>query len=579
MTRTAIILALSACVASAELIPADRLYPWDVGTTVGVLGGVPSRTNLIDITAAPYSADNTGATDVTVKINTAITAASSNDVVYFPAGSYQIGVIAIALKSGVTLRGAGMSNTMFLALTNNNAFNAIDLIKISDYNAGYWANQGSSPLVTAGLTNYSTNIVVSDGSGFTVGYPFQLARRASDDQTDNPFIIATWTPNDGYIWKQKFRLTAKTGNSLTFWPPLAGDCTGEEVRAQPGGYNNGMVGLEDFSILISENTKVFAAITFGGVRDCWISNVFVTGTFNYSVFFSDALNCQMTHSHLGPMRHVGSSGANLLFTASSSCLIENNLLDSEISTFENDAGSSANVFAYNFCINTGGAYSVNANHGGHNHYNLYEGNIINAFMCDGYHGSASHDTAFRNWLTGIGTGAATNELGYAYVLKRFTRQYNCVGNIIGADSPYTMTYNLVSLGDPNIGNTNFTGFGPPWVSWGGGPYTPGDSVFQEKDTNVLQTATFRVNYYYYTDTIPAGEALGGDTFPSSLYLDSNPGWFYELTYPPFNPQSVGVPNYADIPAGYFYMNGVWPSGEAPGEPGPPQGLRARIRPL
>ncbi len=56
-------------------------------------------------------------------------------------------------------------------------------------------------------------------------------------------------------------------------------------------------------------------------------------------------------------------------------------------------GSCGNVFAYNFCYDSssygvvGG--SIDSNHGPHNSYNLYEGNIAPNIQSDGYFGSAS----------------------------------------------------------------------------------------------------------------------------------------------------------------------------------------------
>ena len=58
---------------AAEIIPADRLADWKPGVTVGVPGGIPTnRTHLIDVTKAPYNADNTGAADAQRAIQKAI---------------------------------------------------------------------------------------------------------------------------------------------------------------------------------------------------------------------------------------------------------------------------------------------------------------------------------------------------------------------------------------------------------------------------------------------------------------------------------------------------------------------------
>ena len=99
----------------AGIIPADRLTDWTPGVTVGVPGGIPTdRTHLIDVTKAPYNADNTGKEDAQPAIMKAIGDAKDNDVVYLPAGTYRIdrGIGIGGGKSRITIRGAGPDKTI-----------------------------------------------------------------------------------------------------------------------------------------------------------------------------------------------------------------------------------------------------------------------------------------------------------------------------------------------------------------------------------------------------------------------------------------------------------------------------------
>jgi hypothetical protein len=76
---------------AAEIIPAERLSDWRPGVTVGVPGGIPTnRTRVMDVTKAPYHADNTGATDSQPAIQEAVTEAQENEVVYLPPGTYRV---------------------------------------------------------------------------------------------------------------------------------------------------------------------------------------------------------------------------------------------------------------------------------------------------------------------------------------------------------------------------------------------------------------------------------------------------------------------------------------------------------
>jgi hypothetical protein len=89
----------------AEIIPPDRKTDWTPGVTVGVPGGIPTnRSHLIDVTKAPYHADNTAAADAQPAIQKAIADAKENDVVYLPAGTYRTDLaIARGSKSKITL--------------------------------------------------------------------------------------------------------------------------------------------------------------------------------------------------------------------------------------------------------------------------------------------------------------------------------------------------------------------------------------------------------------------------------------------------------------------------------------------
>src|SRR5579862_4407131 len=94
----------------ATLITPPRLAPWTSGVTVGVPGGIPTnRTNIVDVTQAPYNADPTGATDCQPAILAAINAANSGDIIYLPAGIYLVNepICPNQGKSNYTIRGAG----------------------------------------------------------------------------------------------------------------------------------------------------------------------------------------------------------------------------------------------------------------------------------------------------------------------------------------------------------------------------------------------------------------------------------------------------------------------------------------
>jgi pectate lyase-like protein len=613
-------LLLAADFGRAELIPADRLIDWRPGVSVGVPGGIPTdRTHLIDVTQAPYNADKTGATDAVGAIQAAINAAATGDVVYLPAGSYRCnGPLSTGYKSGITIRGAG-AGTVISNYTSGSIFLYVG--GGSDYN---WSWPGTGNVITAGLNKGSTQITLADTSAFSVG---QLVQLAMDNDT-----AATVVSVFGYqgLRRQICRVTGKSPTSLTIFPALYGDYSATRAVVHVAQFQANSVGVEDLVIDATHATSVFT-ICFEQCYGCWAKNVQVRFSANYHIFVTDSLNCEIRHNYLDQLNHSGTNGAGLLVNTASGCLFEDNIIYRSFPLIEVNHGSSGNVFAYNFCEDSGPGVAIDSNHAPHNDYNLYEGNIAPNLQADGYFGSASHDTIFRNWFHGL----LNNQVAWCISLNRFTRSYSMVGNIF-EKAGYTWPADGVSLGNPNIGNGSSTGIGPPWtdsflvgagslsqtgsnvtttppifssanVGWfimtptnqvvalitaytdpnhvtvnsvsqlSAVSYilTPGPNGYQELDAGVAATLIRKGNYYYYGTAIPATEALGADLLPSSLFRTAKPAWFGSLTWPPFDPTHP-APSPLSIPAGYRYINGSDPTdGGTPAPQQKPIGVRAR----
>lgn len=595
---------------SAELIPADRRVDWTPGVSVGVIGGIPSdRTNLIDVTKSPYSADKTGATDASTAIQTAINAAKSGDVVYLPAGTYLCNKsISTNYKSGITLRGAG-DGTVINSTVGGSCF--LQVGGGSDYN---WSWPGSGNTITAGLTKGSTLLTIGDTSAFSPG---QIVQLVMDNDMTVPVVSVF-----GYqgLRRQMCRVTAKTATTLSIFPGLYGDYNATKAVVHVAQFQANAVGLEDFLLDMSRATAPFS-IWFEQSYGCWAKNVHVRYSANYHIFLNDSLNCEVRHCYLDQLNHVGTNGAGVLCNTVSACLVEDNIIYKAFPLIEVNHGSSGNVFAYNFCEDSGPGVSIDSNHGPHNDYNLYEGNISPNLQSDGYFGSASHDTLFRNWFHSTLNG----QMAWGLSLNRFTRYYTVVGNIFQKPG-FNWTGDGISLGNPNMGNSSYTTVGLPLLdsllgslsSLFGGPttlsqsgstvtasratfsadsvgsfiltpttnilasitgytdsqhvtvnttqslssvafiLTQGPSGFQQLDSGVGATLLRKGNYYYYGAAIPASESLGGTPLPASLYRTEKPAWFGNLTWPAFDPTAPN-PSYLSIPAGYRYVNGTEPT--------------------
>lgn len=484
--------------ASSEvsIIPSNRIFDWTPGVNVGVPGGIPTdRTNIIDISKAPYfasgSLETTSGTaaegsftitlsavkdfkagqlirikdagrniyvrelivPMTTKIESisgnvatlrdaiqapvtntlvehddgsvigqAIADAPANSVVYIPAGIYR-GSISIN-KDNITVRGAGVDRTIIDCTGGCAGIGRTD----GYYNMPYID-------IVEGAYKGSTRITVTNNDRIGVG---TMLRIASKRDIELPDMGVT---GGHYARGQEVIVTAKSGNTLTINIPLMAERFIMPTAQPSAGYVS-FSGVEDITLDANRTRPTFAnGITCYG---CWFKNVKMIGAGNYTLSVNGVMN-EVRHSYLGEQAGAGTNHAGLL-GAGSGFLFEDNIIDRSQPLIEINGGSAGNVFAYNF-LKDG---VVDTNHAPHNQYNLYEGNYIaGGIMSDGYFGGESENTIFRNGMTS------------AISLKRFSRNFNIVGNYIGGG---------YSFGQPNIGNGSSEGTVAPstgvyWFDW------------------------------------------------------------------------------------------------------------------
>jgi hypothetical protein len=192
-----------------------------------------------------------------------------------------------------------------------------------------------------------------------------------------------------------------------------------------------------------------------------------------------------------------------------------------------------NLTAYNLTWTLAG---INPNHGAHGMMNLFEGNVTEQFQNDGYHGSGSHNTLFRNWVNGLHPANSANRK--MVDLCRWSYYHNTVGNVLGApawtpaayemtgEPDYTSQPCIYRLGYPNMGG-NGLGAGYP-------------------DTKVKATLLRHGNYDFFNRATVWDPAITDHVIPASLVYSSKPSYFGSLPWPPIGPD---VPGYVtDIPA-------------------------------
>ena len=163
--------------------------------------------------------------------------------------------------------------------------------------------------------------------------------------------------------------------------------------------------------------------------------------------------------------------------------------------------SSGNVIAYNFINDKDGVIGIDTNHGPHNSFNLYEGNISHNLLSDGYFGSNSEETD----LTGIllhGNGVVAGDtLTYCLSLKRFAGTsrssaiYSAAPSIGRCDG----------YGQPNIGNGASSGRAQPslglhWADW-----------HPDRGTTIRGMLTGRIDDFHGSVTLSSGKLVQGQT--------------------------------------------------------------------
>jgi hypothetical protein len=212
-------------------------------------------------------------------------------------------------------------------------------------------------------------------------------------------------------------------------------------------------------------------------------------------------------------------------------------------------GTAVNAFLYNYAKDcTRGTTPVVMPalyyHGAQGFMNLSEGNIWPGYCPDGYHGSASHDTVFRNHINGLHSTRSNDRR--VMNLNRGSYYVNVVGNIIGdlsweptgyeASGGFNHTDSFMYvLGYPNSGGSGMI----PAVPWSTHP-----NVYP--DPAVASTLLRHGNYDYYHKNVVWDSQIASRTIPNSLFYSSKPAFFGSLQWPPIGPDVSGL--VTDIPA-------------------------------
>jgi hypothetical protein len=467
--KCVVALLMSVLLAQADIIAPSNRVDWVPGFTVGPQMAFALRTNLIDVTQAPYSADNTGTTDAKTSIQAAITAAASNDVVYLPNGTYRLNSGLTIDKSGVTIR--GQSTNAILWGTGSGTVLTVGHGMMSYSSFRVYT-------ITNGSARGSTNLVltsVQNGFGDTISPGDGLIINHATRNLGNESLQIISTANYDGIHRQFVVVHSRNGNTVSITAPLVWDYTNGTVSLSEVSTVDKMrraISVENLSITLTNSGVASSATTImdvSCVRDTILTNLNLGFANNYHISVNAVANSSIHGCLIHDALSTGTSHAGILVGSATGLLVENNIftsdparsglyLDPGIQLFGSSIVGNA-FFANYFSGNSHDFYIHNT----HPMMNLLEANYSSSFVkYDGYYGSASHFTLFRNVLQNT------------VPMKRFNSHHQIVGNVVGKtnenyvfekeQSGYGSPYPLFEMGYPHIGNSEYAGVSPP-IPW------------------------------------------------------------------------------------------------------------------
>jgi hypothetical protein len=201
--------------------------------------------NVIDVTKAPYHADNTGISDSTRGIQAAINQAGldGGGVVYLPAGTYKVSpatgkcnnkslsnrCFALGVHAAnVIIRGDGPGIT-HIHNTATNMHNK-SVILVSDLNSVSWASKPSGPSVRIkeDVPGPTFRVSIKNSSRFSVGEYVVLRSQAAEYVTtdwlnDVSMASSDWGRLKGYAYLKKIVHIDRSKNHLYFDTPVTAD--------------------------------------------------------------------------------------------------------------------------------------------------------------------------------------------------------------------------------------------------------------------------------------------------------------------------------------------------------------------
>lgn len=543
-----------------------RIIDWSrAGVWLDGVKGIPDFP--VDVTLTSEDIDCTGSEDATAIINAALAACSAYHAVLLPAGDIRIDGVLAPTKDGVVLRGDGPGLTVLHKYNAGNCFHVAGTLAPAVFNQDLYYD------ILSGYTRGSNQVVLSSdpGTDIQIGDVIRIDQLNDDldTSTQDPaywaahvaeYLVSNLQPDGSRCtWVGRYGVsgtrglgenlivTAKSGATITFHRPLwftysaalSPQCG---AQCRPARQH---CGIENLTIECESTNTSGYPVHFYAANYCWVNKVEIINVADRAVFGEFAtIGCEVrrVYPH-GAQFYDGSRGYGISPEVMAyEWLVEDNILDDLHAPIIVDGGGGGNVIGYNYARNSH-VYGSDTwfiqhigSHACHEFYNLYEGNIVGMIMFDSYHGSGSHQMAFRNWLLCRNEGrAGTTQNYHAAVVEANNKYASFIGNVLGESGysgalevyPFTPSEYDIAPGTLwKIGYDGYQGAGALDFSQN---YPPDALTY----SSILRQG----NYNYVTLVV---DGTAGRDIPPSLYLAEKPAFFGSLPWPGIGPDVIGL---------------------------------------
>jgi hypothetical protein len=385
--------------AFSQNIPTVRTTEWNIA---GYEGEIPCLSVLRNV-VTEFKIDNTGATDVSAKVQTAVNAIKDNEVLYFPNGTYLFNN-TVNVPSKRVIRGESPDSTIF----NFNMGGDFNLF----YTAG---TKGADITISAIQAHGGNTLTAASTSGLNVGDDIEI------EQENDPAIHYIESASDNVTWAQNIKgqilkIAAVNGNVITVDRTFTFDYDlnfamrlRKITAATNVGYENFYIKRMDADAGVSTNNN----FNFIYANNCWMRRVHSYYTARYHVRIDHSRNIEVRECEIEMADDCAAGGAAygvLTEIHTEDCLIEDNVFHDIRHPLIAKQGASRNVYAYNYTYNMRNNSTCNSDplnpyadislHGHYPAYNLYEGNIVSRVtISDSWGPAGPCNTIFRNRVT------------------------------------------------------------------------------------------------------------------------------------------------------------------------------------